>query len=1085
MEENCARDTIRSAGGLVIESDPAGRIKEIACDGIRITNQTGTRYEPGLCGVWLRVRNGEAVVFHPLADVDGSVVYRDEKAMKVAGTVGELDFVLWLETDADRTWVWTIDVAAPDDAAAVFDLVYLTDLALLPVRLAEASPYYACQYQDTEAYADESGRTFLCTRQSLLDRKPWLMSGCTERLKAFQTDGSDFYGYSGKATGVPQALTEPNPISGRRQREFGCHILFTEWIKLQAGHSHRTSFFSTFEAHHPGKNNVGDICRTPELSAFGKHQPQTRLSPRRHLFSRPQFLPCEQPGEDVLSKWFSGAWTNVERDGTSILSFFSDRSRHIVTRAKEGRMDKIHGQIIRGGVSLFPAENNHSATTWMTGVFCSHYSMGNPTRNVFISRACRNQWNLARAGGVRIFLRKGDDWLLLGMPSAFWMDFDRAGWYYANADGVVKVTFGIDQDNTSHLAVEFGGKAYPSLVHIEPELTNVGVETPTDSDEPVVLRPRRGTDLQELFPLARLEISCNGRVDRIGGSELLYSDRREGPEEALCFLMPAQERYNLTITGELDPRESSSTPDMRTVTQAMAALPRLASPENPAETDRLDAATTWFFQNALVHLRRTVITIYSHQVSTTGNWPQAFLFDRYQTKYESRSTSHSDVVIWPLKALCDYIEATADYALLDEPVAYAEPDDETELLMDHVRRQIACIQKGFIAGTHLAAYGHGDWNDSLQPVDSEQARNMVSPWTVELSYENLRRFGEICDRTGRDHEATATNALADAIAADFNNHLVGDDLVAGFGLFGETGHCELLFHPSDRTTGIRHRLLPSIRGIISGIFTPDQAERHYQRIRDHLLAPDGARLLDSPPRYDGGESKLFQRAESASFFGREIGMQYVHANLRYAQAMAKLGKADEFYRALQVSNPVLLSETVATALPRQSNCYFSSSDARFDDRYQAQEEYDRVRNGTVDFAGGWRVYSSGPGIFLNLVRSRLLGLRRHHDSFVFDPVLPPSLFGLTCETTIERRPVTVSYSLDSRGFGPDTVAVNGSPIRTVRETSNPYRKGGLCVAIKELTDALSRPANTIEISDGEVRDGGLATPPSAVELIAP
>ena len=34
--------------------------------------------------------------------------------------------------------------------------------------------------------------------------------------------------------------------------------------------------------------------------------------------------------------------------------------------------------------------------------------------------------------------------------------------------------------------------------------------------------------------------------------------------------------------------------------------------------------------------------------------------------------------------------------------------------------------------------------------------------------------------------------------------------------------------------------------------------------------------------------KIFRRAESAAFFGREIGLMYVHAHLRYGEALATL-----------------------------------------------------------------------------------------------------------------------------------------------------------------------------------------------------
>ena len=47
------------------------------------------------------------------------------------------------------------------------------------------------------------------------------------------------------------------------------------------------------------------------------------------------------------------------------------------------------------------------------------------------------------------------------------------------------------------------------------------------------------------------------------------------------------------------------------------------------------------------------------------------------------------------------------------------------------------------------------------------------------------------------------------------------------------------------------------------------------------------------------------------------------------------------------------------ALLRQANCYASSSDAAFADRYDAMQRYGAVRTGAVDVEGGWRVYSSG------------------------------------------------------------------------------------------------------------------------------
>jgi 1,2-beta-oligoglucan phosphorylase len=59
--------------------------------------------------------------------------------------------------------------------------------------------------------------------------------------------------------------------------------------------------------------------------------------------------------------------------------------------------------------------------------------------------------------------------------------------------------------------------------------------------------------------------------------------------------------------------------------------------------------------------------------------------------------------------------------------------------------------------------------------------------------------------------------------------------------------------------------------------------------------------------------QLFRRAESASFFGREIGLMYVHAHLGYAEALAVLGEADELWEALLVVNPIAVADRLANS----------------------------------------------------------------------------------------------------------------------------------------------------------------------------
>jgi cellobiose phosphorylase len=118
---------------------------------------------------------------------------------------------------------------------------------------------------------------------------------------------------------------------------------------------------------------------------------------------------------------------------------------------------------------------------------------------------------------------------------------------------------------------------------------------------------------------------------------------------------------------------------------------------------------------------------------------------------------------------------------------------------------------------------------------------------------------------------------------------------------------------------------------------------------------------------------------------------YTHAHLRYAQALAGLGEAQEMWDALSVVNPIAVTDRLEQATLRQRNAYFSSSDAAFRDRYEASAEWARVRAGGVAVDGGWRIYSSGPGLYVNVLIGHAFGVRREFGARTLRPCLPRSL----------------------------------------------------------------------------------------------
>jgi len=453
-----------------------------------------------------------------------------------------------------------------------------------------------------------------------------------------------------------------------------------------------------------------------------------------------------------------------------------------------------------------------------------------------------------------------------------------------------------------------------------------------------------------------------------------------------------------------------------------------------------------------------------------GDWPQWFMF--FGRDREIRAgDSHGDIVFWPLLALGQYLIASGDRSILDEPVPFYSSHDGLPPvpLWKHVERALKVIERRVIGGTALAAYGHGDWNDALQPADPDMRERMCSAWTVTLHYQVLTTLARALRGVGRDQEAARFESWAANVKRDFQRLLLVDGVLTGYASFESEGHVDYLLHPRDGTTGVRYSSLAMIHAILEDLLTPEQVRDHLRLIDLHLSGPDGVRLFDRPMNYHGGPMRFFQRAESATFFGREIGLMYMHAHLRHAQALAHVGEADRFFRALCQANPIGIRQLVPSATLRQANCYYSSSDAAFQDRYQASAEYERVAQGTVPLDGGWRIYSSGAGIGLGLIVRRFLGLNVEFQALVLDPVIPASLSGLRVRLSLFARPVELIYEIKGAGCGVTAVSVNGQDVPHdifLSHDPNPYRTGAARIDRAQLVRRLDQPNNTVVVHVG-------------------
>ncbi|MDK9760184.1 cellobiose phosphorylase, partial [Vibrio sp. D173a] len=156
--------------------------------------------------------------------------------------------------------------------------------------------------------------------------------------------------------------------------------------------------------------------------------------------------------------------------------------------------------------------------------------------------------------------------------------------------------------------------------------------------------------------------------------------------------------------------------------------------------------------------------------------------------------------------------------------------------------------------------------------------------------------------------------------------------------------------------------------------------------------------------------------------------------------------------------PVGIKDSVPNAELRQSNAYFSSSDAKFNDRVTAYENFNKVKSGEVAVKGGWRIYSSGPGIYLNQLISNVFGLRFDKNDFVLDPVISPRLGEVSMDYEVK-----VVISPSESGFTPKTIKLNGVDVPFTLQ-QNRYRTGGAVICHKWLNKSLNNSENLLEVT---------------------
>jgi 1,2-beta-oligoglucan phosphorylase len=1012
----------------------------------------------GIGRLYLRVGGAEPAMLSVIGPEAGLIVGAADDRIVWRGEQSGLSHrvTLWLHPRSNL-WLWRLEVANKSEREIACDAVLIQDLGLGDPGFLMNNEAYASQYLDQHvAHRPRLGH-ILMSRQNLSQggKFPWAAHGCLDGTQGFATDFRQVMGPAYRDADQFSFPFGTNLPSDCLQFETACAALQSKTVTLAPGAEASWTFFGFYKPDHPAPSADTDmgLFDTIERASKDWAPRDVDLSPPiLSLLHNAPSVVADALDEKAISARYRRR-RHVERADGQLLSFFTpgrSHSRHIVLRDKERIVARRHGALLRSGDEMLTDAAILCATCWMYGVFGAQLTIGNTSFHKLFS-VSRDPYNITRASGLRMLVEINGEWRLLTVPSAFEMGFNDCRWIYQFGKRTIIVSATVAGDEPAmqwRVTVEGGRCRFLVFGHLvlgDQEFANAGRLQIDARRKRFTFRPDPKDRWGQQYPEAAycLVTITPRQIEAVGSDELLYADgKRRSGAFATMRTRPTSE-FSFAVVGSMtDTKEakalaakyaapiaeadmlSSGDRFWRKLTRAL----RVESAKDSADALAMDTVFPWLAHDAMVHLtaphgleqytggawgtrdicqgpiefmlslehdepvKAILRILFAQQYEQLGDWPQWFMLEPYSDVQSKES--HGDIIVWPLKALCDYIEATGDIAFLDEPIAWRREDNfektaRADPITAHVDKLIETVRARFIPGTRLIRYGNGDWNDSLQPVDPAKHDWMTSSWTVELLYEQLRRYAAIL-RHGRraPKRAKELDSLAAAMRKDFNDYLVRDGIVAGYGVFSpEGGKPELLLHPSDKQTGLTYSLLPMTQGMIGGMFTRTQARRHLSLIRKHLLYSDGARLMDRPTAYHGGPETIFRRAESAAFFGREIGLMYVHSHLRYGEAMSALGEFQALWEALLVVNPIAVTEKLAHASLRQRNAYFSSSDAAFQDRYQASAEWGRVKANAIAVDGGWRVYSSGPGLYTNMLIRHAFGLRRWFGKRIVRPGL--------------------------------------------------------------------------------------------------
>jgi cyclic beta-1,2-glucan synthetase len=330
---------------------------------------------------------------------------------------------------------------------------------------------------------------------------------------------------------------------------------------------------------------------------------------------------------------------------------------------------------------------------------------------------------------------------------------------------------------------------------------------------------------------------------------------------------------------------------------------------------------------------------------------------------EGVRTRFSDDRLWLVYATLEYIAATGDHDVLDEPApflegrrlepgehdAYERPSISVERasLYEHCARAVSI---SLATGSHgLPHIGTGDWNDGMNLVGAEGRGESV--WLAWFQLSILPPFTALAEQR-RDPRAAEWRAHVERLrtsaegawdGAWYRRAYFDDGTPLGS---AENEECRI-------------DAIAQSWAVLSAAANPARARQAMESLDEHLVRrEDGLVLLLTPPFDRMVPSPGYIRGYVPGV--RENGGQYTHAALWSVLAFARLGDGTRAMELFAMLNPVNKTRGIEDVARYRAEPYVVAADV-----YSAAGHTGR---------GGWTWYTGAAGWMYRVGIEGLLGL---------------------------------------------------------------------------------------------------------------